>query len=75
MHVCKESTCKLCNYLTANVHIYIYAFIYMHMYKTILEIYEKIRRGEKILKGRMGVKEEEKKRGMEMPMDLKEEKG
>ena len=47
----------------------------MHMYKTILEIYEKIRRGEKILKGRMGVKEEEKKRGMEMPTDLKEEKG
>lgn len=58
MHVYKESTCKLCNYLTANVQIYIYAFIYMHMYKTILEIYEK--KG-KILKGRMGVKEEEKK--------------
>ena len=45
----------------------------MHMYKTILEIYEKIR--GKILKGRMGVKEDVKKRGTEMPKDLKEEKG
>lgn len=74
MHVYKEYTCKLCNYLTANVQNYICAFIYMHMYKTILEIYEKIRR-EKILKGIMGVKEEEKKRGMEMPANLKEERG
>lgn len=73
MHVSKEYMCKLCNYLTANVQSYICAFIYMHMYKTILEIYEKIR--GKILKGRMGVKEDEKKRGTEMPKDLKEEKG
>lgn len=68
MHVSKEYTCKLYNYLTANVQSYICVFIYMHMYKTILEIYEKIRRGE-ILKGRMGVKEDEKKRGTEMPED------
>lgn len=46
MHVSKEYTCKLCNYLTANVQSYICAFIYMHMYKTILEVYEKIRRGK-----------------------------